>query len=248
MKNIQRRKFFWSLIGLGGLANISNAANLPDEKNGRTIRLKGSLNSPVTHWDVITIGNLSRNRYWGESDEKALHDVICTCTVISGKGFHLIVDPSVADEKTMATELKRRTGLAPNDFDMVFITHRHGDHFAGLKHFPKARWVAGNETADILNKTGNFNKRIEAAGQNLFGVIDIISTPGHTPDHHSLRFDYSGLSVIIAGDSVATKDFWDDRRPYYNALDIIESKRTMEKIHLIADIIVPGHDNFFVNF
>lgn len=22
----------------------------------------------VTRWDVITIGNLSRNRYWGESD------------------------------------------------------------------------------------------------------------------------------------------------------------------------------------
>jgi glyoxylase-like metal-dependent hydrolase (beta-lactamase superfamily II) len=82
----------------------------------------------------------------------------------------------------------------------------------------------------------------------LFGVIDIISTPGHTPDHHSLRFDYSGLSVIIAGDSVATKDFWDDRRPYYNALDVTESKRSMEKINSLADIIVPGHDNSFINF
>ena len=49
------------------------------------------------------------------------------------------------------------------------------------------------------------------------------------------------------GDAVATKDFWAERRPYYNALDVAESKRTMEKINSLADIIVPGHDNYFLN-
>jgi glyoxylase-like metal-dependent hydrolase (beta-lactamase superfamily II) len=55
------------------------------------------------------------------------------------------------------------------------------------------------------------------------------------------------MSVVIAGDSVATKDFWDERRAYYNVLDLEESKRSMEKIDSIADVIVPGHDNYFFN-
>jgi len=33
-------------------------------------RWKGRRSSSVKRWDVITIGNLSRNRYWGESDAR----------------------------------------------------------------------------------------------------------------------------------------------------------------------------------
>ena len=44
---------------------------------------------------IITIGNLSRNRYWGESDDRAYRPAICTCTLISGDGFRLLVDPSL---------------------------------------------------------------------------------------------------------------------------------------------------------
>jgi len=31
----------------------------------------------VSRWDVITVGNLSRNRYWGEADNKAVREVLC---------------------------------------------------------------------------------------------------------------------------------------------------------------------------
>jgi glyoxylase-like metal-dependent hydrolase (beta-lactamase superfamily II) len=251
VKHIERRKFVGTILGGAGLLALPSAINpkvFENLEGFNAIKLKGRKDSPVSHWDVITIGSLSRNRYWGDSDEKAIHSVICTCTVISGKNFHVLVDPSIADENLMRTELDRRTGLKPDDIDLVFITHQHGDHFAGLKHFPNSRWTAGSETASILNKTGNFGKRIEPTEANLFDAIELIPTPGHTTDHHSLRFDSNGFSVVIAGDAVATKDFWNERRPYYNALDIPESKRTMEKINSIADIIVPGHDNFFVNY
>ena len=147
----------------------------------------------------------------------------------------------------MASELQRRTGLKPDDINVVFITHQHGDHVAGLKHFPKAKWLAGMEVALGLNNSGKYPKKIEPAGSSLFGVIDVISTSGHTPDHQSLRFDYRDLSVVIAGDAVATRDFWDERRGYYNVLDVEQSKRSMEKIASIADVIVPGHDNCFFN-
>lgn len=254
MKNIERRKFIGSAISVLGLVSLdytgithSSIKPIESAQSGRTIRLKGTQDSKVTRWDIITIGNLSRNRYWGESDERAIHSVICTCSVISGEKFNVIIDPSLDDETAMATELKRRTGLTPDKIDAVFITHQHGDHVAGLKHFLTARWFAASEVASGLNKSARYPKQVEPAGNSLFGTIDVIPTPGHTPDHHSLRFDYKGLSIVIAGDSVATKDFWDERRAYYNVLDLAESKRSMEKIDSIADIIVPGHDNCFFN-
>ena len=49
--------------------------------------------SKVQRWDVITVGNLSRNRSWGEPNDKAVRDVLCTCTLIRGEGFRLLVDP-----------------------------------------------------------------------------------------------------------------------------------------------------------
>jgi glyoxylase-like metal-dependent hydrolase (beta-lactamase superfamily II) len=254
MKNTDRRKFVSSVISVFSIVSLDFAGiKLPIVKSkesfepGRNVILKGKQNSKIKHWDVITIGNLSRNRYWGESDERAIHKAICTCTVVSGEDFHMIIDPSLADEIAMTTELRRRTGLTSDKINVVFLTHQHGDHLAGLKHFPKARWLAGSEVASALNKSALFPKQIEPAGNTLFGAIDVIFTPGHTPDHQSLRFDFNGLSVVIAGDSVATKDFWDERRMYYNVQDIEEAKRTMEKINSIADIIVPGHDNCFFN-
>lgn len=251
MKEIGRRKFIGSaftVFGYAGFGNLFyNHSFANQDQSGKTLKLKGGQNTKITHWDIITIGNLSRNRYWGESDEKALHNAICTCSVISGKNFHVIVDPSLADEAAMTAELQRRTGLTPDKIDAVFITHQHGDHIAGLRHFTKSRWFAGSDVASSLNKSANFDKQIEPAGSVLYESIDVIPTPGHTPDHHSLRFDYRGLSVVIAGDSIATKDFWDEKRAYYNVMDEAESKRSMEKIDKIADLIIPGHDNVFFN-
>jgi glyoxylase-like metal-dependent hydrolase (beta-lactamase superfamily II) len=254
MKDIARRKFIYSALGVFGVANLGFKdfdkilkIGVPSHQSSGTLRLKGKRDSRIKHWDIITIGNLSRNRYWSESDDRPLRGAICTCTVISGDNFHIIVDPSIADETSMANELKRRTGLSPDDIDVVFITHQHGDHVAGIKHFLKARWIAGSEVASGLNKSSQFSKSFEPAGSRLFETIDVIPTPGHTPDHNSLRFDFKGLSIVVAGDSVATIDFWNDRSMYYNVMDMAESKRTMEKIDSIADIIVPGHDNSFLN-
>ena len=44
-------------------------------------RWKGAATSKIKRWDVITLGNLSRNRYWGEGDAKGVRPAICTCTV-----------------------------------------------------------------------------------------------------------------------------------------------------------------------
>ncbi len=210
-------------------------------------RWKGRPALKVKRWDVITIGNLSRNRYWGEGDAKGVRAAICTCTVIQGDGFRLLIDPSLSSAEEMARELDRRTGLKLRDIDSVFITHEHGDHVTGLPHFEHAKWLAGPETAAILNRSKKFPKTIEPATGRLFDAIDILPTPGHTASLCSLRFDCEGLSVAVTGDAVATQDFWRERRGYYNCVDFQLSAKSMAQIASVADIIVPGHDNYFLN-
>lgn len=200
----------------------------------------------IQRWDIITIGNLSRNRYWGEREDQAYRSAICTCTLVRSDTFCLLVDPSLKEEQLMEAELFRRTGLHLADVDTVFITHAHGDHHYGLKHFPQARWLAAAPVAALLNQTGAYTKMVETAATPLLGAIDIIHTPGHTQHHYSLRFDWDGVSVVIAADAAVTRDFWQERRGYFNSEDFAAATQSIEHLATIADIIVPGHDNFFL--
>jgi glyoxylase-like metal-dependent hydrolase (beta-lactamase superfamily II) len=227
---------------LGTIAAVGKASGAAP-----SAQWKGKRDSKVKRWDIITIGNLSRNRYWGEGDAKGVRSAICTCTAVQGEGFRLIVDPSLSSAEDMAKELDRRTGLKPRDITAVFVTHEHGDHWFGLPHFSEAKWLAAPGVAAVLNQSNKLPKPVEATTGRLFDAIDILPTPGHTLSHHSLRFDYDGLSVLVAGDAVATRDFWRERRGYFNCADFELSARSMNKIAGLADIVVPGHDNFFLN-
>ena len=200
----------------------------------------------IQRWDLITIGNLSRNRYWGESDERGLRDAWCTCTLIRGDSFSLLVDPSLRDPEAMARELDRRTGLTPEMIDAVFVTHQHGDHHWGIEPFAEAEWWAVGEVAEAINEDPGYTRPIEATEGHLFEGIDVIHTPGHTMEHHSLLFECDGMRVVVAGDAVMTRDFWAHRQGYFNSVDFEEAARTIEGLASRADIVAPGHDNYFL--
>jgi len=233
---------FGAVAATGRLSSAEPAVGPNSSSRG-----KGRKDSKVKRWDVITIGNLSRNPYWGESDSQGVRSAICTCTLIQGEGFRLLVDPSLSEAEAMARELDRRSGLKLRDIDTVFVTHEHGDHWYGLAHFPEARWLAAPEVASALNKTLKLPKPVEVATGRLSDAVDILPTPGHTLSHHSLRFDCDGWSIVVAGDAVATQDFWRERRGYFNCVDFDLSAKSMDKIAGLADLVVPGHDNFFLN-
>ena len=197
--------------------------------------------------DVITIGNLSRNRYWGEGEEKPRRQARCTSTLVAVDGSRLLVDPSLADAGEMASELDRRAGIGPGDVDAIFVTHAHGDHHAGLKHFPEAHWLAAPDVAATINASGSYRKKLEPVVGTIWDVVEVIPTPGHTVNHHSLRFECDGMSIVVAGDAVMTRDFWRERRGYFNSVDSQLAAETMDMIARVADIVVPGHDNLVLN-
>ena len=50
---------------------------------------------PEVRWNILTIGHLSRNRFWGESDAQAYRAPLCTCTLVREDGRTIVVDPSL---------------------------------------------------------------------------------------------------------------------------------------------------------
>jgi glyoxylase-like metal-dependent hydrolase (beta-lactamase superfamily II) len=139
---------------------------------------KGRKSPRIKRWDVVTIGNLSRNRYWGESDFRGVRPAICTCTLIAGDSFRLLVDPSLADATDMARELNRRAGIKPRDINVIFVTHEHGDHFAGIAHFG-----ASVATRDFFREQrGYFNAvdfELYAGTMDKLAALADTIVPGH---------------------------------------------------------------------
>ena len=200
----------------------------------------------LMRFDVITIGNLSRNRYWGEDEGRPYRPTLCTCTLISVGDFRLLVDPSCLERDRIAYELDRRAGIALETVDAVFLTHEHGDHHWGVTHFQHAPWWASPEVAEALNAAGELPCTVIPVRGEICPGVEVIPTPGHTAGHSSLRMVCDGRVVVVAGDAVMTRDFWKDREPYWNAQDFEQARASILELATEAEVIVPGHDNYFL--
>lgn len=200
-------------------------------------------------FNVLKIGYFSRNRFWGELDTIAYRDPLCTTTLIKGNGKNIIVDPSEPSE-LMAKTLYNRSGLKPEDIDMVFITHSHSDHYVGIQCFENAEWYMSTKelavlTADQGERVKRIVQRIKPVGSELINGIDVVSLPGHTYGLCALLFDSLEGRTAVCGDAVMTRDFFKAQVGYYNSVDFDRSKQSIAILAGMVEVIVPGHDNYF---
>jgi glyoxylase-like metal-dependent hydrolase (beta-lactamase superfamily II) len=91
---------------------------------------------PQIRFDIISIGTLSRNRLWGESEAVRNAAQSTTTLIRSGKRNYL-VDPGLPGA-ALAPRLFERTGLRPEQVDTVFLTNFRPAHRAGLGLFSHA--------------------------------------------------------------------------------------------------------------
>ncbi len=209
--------------------------------------------SAMIRWDLLTIGHLSRNRYWGEADDQARRGALCTSTLLRTPELTVVIDPALPPEE-MARILDERAGIAPSNVDLVFLTHFHGDHRAGLGAFPDAEWRLApaeiehwRRQAPPASPDHAILDRVLPAGSMLIPGVVVIQTPGHTHGHSSLLFESEGMQVAVAGDAVMTRDFFRHRDYYFNTVDPEAAVASIEALSRAADIIVAGHDNYFLN-
>ncbi|MGC9328419.1 MAG: MBL fold metallo-hydrolase, partial [Candidatus Hinthialibacter sp.] len=99
---------------------------------------------------------------------------------------------------------------------------------------------------DVSEEEKDILARIVPIEDHSIPQIELLPTPGHTHGSASLLFETREGMVVAAGDAALTFDHFDDRQPSENAEDPREARRSIDQIAKIADIVIPGHDNFFV--
>src|SRR3954463_16522984 len=109
-------------------------------------------------FDIISIGTLSRNRIWGESD--AVRTPHATSTLIRAGKRNILVDPGLPGA-ALGARLFERTGLRPEQVDTVFLTNFRPAHRAGLGLFGHARLLI-NEAEQQATR-GHLEALIEQA-------------------------------------------------------------------------------------
>jgi hypothetical protein len=50
----------------------------------------------------------------------------------------------------------------------------------------------------------------------------------------------------VAADAAMTRDFWREKQGYFNSADFALAAHSIERLSQMADIVIPGHDNYFL--
>ncbi|MEA1908712.1 MAG: MBL fold metallo-hydrolase [Euryarchaeota archaeon] len=153
--------------------------------------------------------------------------------------------------------------IAPEDIDLVFITHWHRDHFGNLDVFPDAEIMAHRAHQRLDYRCREIGDREEI----VEGVM-VLATPGHTENHASLVLtledivyhESSGFTghfpaikcpcIVVAGDAIVSHSyylqnkFWDYNSDFFSKE---RSIRSQQMISELADYIIPGHGAVFYN-
>lgn len=172
-------------------------------------------------------------------------DATCTTTLILAGIHKIIMDPGC--NRQLLLPALHKENLEVGDIDMVFLSHHHPDHaflagiFTNATVIDSLQWqkdsIAGDHQYTHLPGTD----------------IQIIKTPGHTPDHASLLVPTADGQVLIAADV-----FWwsegEEQKVDINKPDPFASDQqlltlsrsavlSLPKDHALT--IIPGHGKTF---
>jgi glyoxylase-like metal-dependent hydrolase (beta-lactamase superfamily II) len=216
-------------------------------------------------FDVISIGTLSRNRLWNEA--QAVRTPHATTTLIHADKRHILVDPGLP-APALGARLFERTGLRPEQIDTIFLTNFRPSHRMGLNLFTHAkvliheleqqsarqqldRLLADSPPEDVDHQHFQHElellERLSPAEDQLAESVDLFPLFGYTPGTSGLLLSLPTNTILIAGDAVATQDHFLAGQVLPDAQDIRAAQEALQEVYEIADLIVPGHDNVFLN-
>ena len=160
-----------------------------------------------------------------------------TCCLVTTPSDKIITDPGCNPK--MLREALFREQLATQEIDYVFLSHGHIDHILLASTFTNAKFITYDSNLLYHNDCMQYFKPDFLS----FG-LQILNTPGHTPEDISLIVPTKKGVYAICGDVFW---YWKDEK---FTLDIhkadegadmptlVESRK---KILEIADFVVPGH-------
>ncbi|HRK29825.1 MAG TPA: MBL fold metallo-hydrolase [Tepidisphaeraceae bacterium] len=215
--------------------------------------------------DIISIGCLSRNRLWNETTaDRTPH---ATTTLVRAGKRVILVDPGLPGT-ILAARLHERTGLKPEAIDTLFVTNFRPAHRGGLVLFEHAQWIISEVEQDAaraslqaliddapeedddrsaMERELQLLGRFRPAPDKLADGVDLFPLFGYTPGTCGLLISTPTVSTLIAGDAVPTLDHFLAGQVLPDSQDIAAAQESLREAYEIADLIVPGHDNLFLN-
>ena len=163
-------------------------------------------------------------------DDSGEEKTCCTISLVRDGNLVIVVDPGVLSNQKVLVDALAKEGLAPEDVNMVFLTHSHIDHFRNTGMFPRAK---------VLEYYGLWeNDKVDDWEEQFTENIRIIKTPGHTDTGLTMLVKTEQGAVAIVGDI-----FWKENFPEKDEYANDEGKlaESRKRVLELADFIVPGH-------
>jgi glyoxylase-like metal-dependent hydrolase (beta-lactamase superfamily II) len=158
--------------------------------------------------------------------------------------------------------------MSPGQIDTVYLTNFRPANRGAIGLFAKAKLLmheleqqyARQELERLIDEAPPEDEdrkhyqaelallqKFEAAEDKLATGVDLFPLFGHTPGTCGLLVSTPATSILIAGDAVPTQDHFLAGQVLPDAHDIAAAQESMREVYEIADLIVPGHDNVFLN-
>jgi glyoxylase-like metal-dependent hydrolase (beta-lactamase superfamily II) len=224
---------------------------------------------------VISIGAMSANSLWGERG--SVRTGHATTTLVVSKDRRILVDPSLPENVLGARLHERTglapsqitdvflTSFSPDHvrglalFERArWFVHELERESVGaglataLKDLHTRSQRQGGVAKDesllaVLERDISLLQRCQPAPESLAERIDIFPLHGVSPGCCGLLVEHPRCTVLIAGDCVPTQDHAERGLVPQGVPDLESTKASFEEVIEIADLIIPGRDNVFVN-
>jgi glyoxylase-like metal-dependent hydrolase (beta-lactamase superfamily II) len=213
---------------------------------------------------VISIGALGRHELWNEKGEARTPHA--TTTLVRSGDRVILVDPGLPAQ-VIVPRLRERSGLEASAITDVFLTNFRPAHRRGLSAFAHARWLISEAEREqvgaalvemyqrekdesargVLRDEIALLKSCVAAPDKLAPRVDLFPLPGYTPGTCGLLLSEAALTVLVAGDAVATVEHLEQGRVLHGTGDVERARESLSEAIEIADVVIPGHDNIVIN-
>ena len=216
-------------------------------------------------WCVVSIGCLETNALWGE--KTPVRTGHATTTLIEMGGAKILVDPGLPGVALRA-KLGERRGLSLRDITHVFLTSFQVDTVRGLDAFEHAKWLVSGaeretrghgllmmaeqardrdveEVALQAELMIGLLENCEDAPDHLVDGVDLFPAGGVSSGLCGLLLPESDRTVVIAGDAIVSAAHAQEGRVVGWAEDVVGAKASLGEVMEIADVVVPGRDNYF---
>jgi glyoxylase-like metal-dependent hydrolase (beta-lactamase superfamily II) len=195
----------------------------------------------------------------------------CTCFLVRSAGTTVLVDTGLGPPGLTGWELEEEgrlsgslgaLGVAPDDVDVVFLTHLHIDHVGwnadsdGNPSFPRARYVV-HEDALAFARSQDTRPHVRrcilpldfetvAGDVELAAGVTAFEAPGHYAGHMALRLaDDASEAVLVADFAVHPALLQEPAWLYVSDVDpavTAETRRALLPEFLDRDVLVAcGH-------